>query len=120
MFFFYLDLVGEHSAPMYLLFAPYTDLQAAEGISEFQTSLLWYLVVLLTVNISLRRISVLTCEICVIIAACFIVALGSCYVDIFKESPKSRIIHANITMLIFQQSSLYINMLCSIPDVCIN
>ena len=24
--FFNLDLVGEHSAPMYLLFAPYTDL----------------------------------------------------------------------------------------------
>ena len=24
--FFYLNLVGEHSAPMYLLFAPYTDL----------------------------------------------------------------------------------------------
>ena len=25
-FFFNLDLVGEHSAPMFLLFAPYTDL----------------------------------------------------------------------------------------------
>ena len=39
--FFYLDLVGEHSAPMYLLFAPYIDLWATEGISAFQTSLLF-------------------------------------------------------------------------------
>ena len=39
-YFFNLDLLGEHSAPKYLLFAPYADLQAAENISAFQTSLL--------------------------------------------------------------------------------
>ena len=34
---------GGHSAPMYLLFVLYTDLQAAEGISAFQTSFLFIL-----------------------------------------------------------------------------
>ena len=45
--FFNLDLVGERSAPMHLLFAPYTDLYAAEGISAFQTSFLFHVMVLL-------------------------------------------------------------------------
>ena len=29
--FFYLDLVGEHSAPMYIPFAPYTDPEGRQG-----------------------------------------------------------------------------------------
>ena len=36
--FFLTQFGGGHSAPMYLLFVPYTDLYAAEGILAFQTS----------------------------------------------------------------------------------
>ena len=32
--FFYLDLVREHSAPMYLLFTPYTDLRGHFGVAN--------------------------------------------------------------------------------------
>ena len=41
----YLDLVGEHSAPIQGIYylVPYTDLLASEGTSAFQTSLLFIL-----------------------------------------------------------------------------
>ena len=40
--FFLTQFGGGHSGPMYLLFVPYTDLYAAEGISAFQTSFLFW------------------------------------------------------------------------------
>ena len=54
-FLFILDLVGEHSARMHLLLAPYTDLYAAEGISAFQTSLLFKYMLMFLINKLARK-----------------------------------------------------------------